>query len=88
MNDVKLKYKAIGSLAVPANGKLIYSMLLDNADEKGELQISMKEISKSLRIGRKSVSNNLRRIEKTGCIRVIPRFHTDGGRAANKYIVR
>lgn len=88
MKDTMLKYKAIGSLAVPPNGKLIYSLLTDNADENGELQISIKEIARSLGISRKAASNNLHYLEKSGFIRTIPQYHSDGGRAANKYIVR
>jgi len=88
LNDTRLKYKAIGALNVPANGKLIYSLLLDSVDEKNELQISMKEISKNLRIGMKAVSKTLHVLEKTGTIIVIPQYHSDGGRTVNKYIVR
>lgn len=88
VKDTMLKYKVIGSLAVPPNGKLIYSLLTDNADENGELQISIKEIGRSIGISRRAVSNNLHCLGKSGFIRAIPQYHPDGGRAANKYIVR
>lgn len=37
MKDAMLKYKAIGALGITANGKLRYSLLIDNIDENGEL---------------------------------------------------
>ncbi len=88
MNDVTLKYKGVGALGVPPNGKLIYCLLADQADEKREVQIPIKDISLSLKISIRAVRSNLRCLENAGHICIIPQFHPDGGRAANKYIVR
>lgn len=88
LNDVTLKYKGVGALGVPPNGKLIYCLLLDQADEKREVQIPMKDVSRSLKISIRAVRGNLRCLENAGHIRSIPQYHSDGGRAANRYIVR
>jgi predicted ArsR family transcriptional regulator len=88
LNDVMLKYKGIGALGVPSNGKLIYFLLSDQADEKREVQIPIKDISRSLKISIRAVRHNLRCLENVGHIHIIPQYHSDSGRAANKYIVR
>lgn len=88
MKDIKLKYLAISALKVRVNAKLIYSLLLDFSDENGESQISLREVSQYLRITRKTVSTNLHCLASAGAILIIPQFNPDGGRKANKYIVR
>lgn len=88
MKDAMLKYKAIGALGITANGKLIYSLLVDNVDENGELQIGIRVIAKTLRISKRAVANNLHCLEKSGLIRAIPLYNSDGGRSTNKYIVK
>ncbi|MGI6189937.1 MAG: hypothetical protein ACOYI1_09500 [Caldicoprobacteraceae bacterium] len=87
MNDLILKYKGIGALNVPPNGKLIYCLLSGYAEENGEIQIPVRTISQNLKISRRAVTFNLHCLEKAGHIRIVPQYHSDGGRAANKYIV-
>ena len=88
MKDAMLKYKAIGALGITANAKLIYSLLIDNIDDTGELNISIRVIAKTLGISKRAVANNLHHLVKSGLILAIPQYNPDGGRTANKYILK
>ena len=81
------KFKACGHYKITATGKLIYLLLTDLADFDGRVIVSHRKISNTLHISRSSVSRNLRRLERTGAIKIIPTYNCDGGRAANKYII-
>ena len=82
------KYKICGDIGVAATGKLLYLVLNDLANNSGVVIIPQRRICDALRISRSAVSRNLRRLEHIGAISIIPTYHSDGGRAANKYIVR
>jgi len=69
-------------------GKLLYLVLTELAGENGEVVIPQRRISDALRLSRSAVSRNLRRLERAGAISIIPTYHSDGGRAANNYIVK
>lgn len=88
MIDVNLKYKVAGSMKVTPSAKLIYSLLIDNNITNKEIEISINEISKNLKISRKTVSKSLHRLQKSGALTVIPQFYSDGGRRVNKYVMR
>lgn len=81
------KYQLAGELETTVSGKLLYLLLLDMVDEKGRITIPQKRISKALGITKGTVSRNLRSLYRRGYIDIVPQFHDDGGRAANKYIV-
>ena len=78
------KYRIAGELDSTITGKLLYLMLLDVVDEKEEVTISYRRISETLGINRSTVSRNFRRLYIRGFIDIVPQFHSDGGRKANK----
>jgi DNA-binding MarR family transcriptional regulator len=77
----------VGELEAAPSGKLLYLLLTDTADADGVIIISQKKISTALGISKGTVSRNLRKLKKCGYIDIVPTFHDDGGRAANKYYV-
>ena len=87
MNSL-LKYKICGDIDVTVTGKLLYVILSEFANRNGEVIIAQRKISDALHISRSAVSRNMRRLERAGAIRIVPTYHSDGGRAANKYIVK
>ena len=87
MNNL-LKYKLCSEVSATATGKLLYLVLNDLANNGGEVTIPQRRISDALRISRSAVRRNLRRLERNGAISIFAQYHSDGGRAANKYIVR
>ena len=82
------KYKICGMLETTITGKLLYLVLDELANENGEITIPQRKICEALRISRSAVRRNLHRLEKAGAISIIPTYHSDGGRSANKYILR
>lgn len=81
------KYLLAGELETTVSGKLLYLMLLDIVDAEGKITIPQRRVSEALGISRSTVSNSFRRLYKRGYIDIVPQFHDDGGRAANKIIV-
>ena len=83
------KYKICGGIDTTITGKLIYLVLNDLANRNGEAVIPQRRISDALHISKKAVSRNLRRLESGGYIIILPQYRSDdGGRSANKYIIR
>jgi DNA-binding MarR family transcriptional regulator len=82
------KYKLCGDIETTVTGKLLYLILNELANRNGEVVIPQRKISDALQISKSAVSRNLRRLENIGAIGVLPTYHYDGGRAANKYIVK
>ena len=83
-----LKYKIYGIIDATVTGKLLYLMLDELSDENGEIIIPQRKICDALHISRSAVSRNLRRLRRAGAISIIPTYHSDGGRGANKYVVK
>lgn len=82
------KFKLCGEVDATVTGKLLYLVLDKLANRNGEVIISQRKISDALHISKGSVSRNLRRLQDGGYIDVFPQYHSDGGRAANKYILK
>ena len=82
------KYKICGDIDTTVSGKLLYLVLDELANKNGEIVIPQRKISDALHISKGTVSRNLRRLRDGGYIDIHSTFHSDGGRAANKYIVR
>lgn len=82
------KFKPCGDVDTTITGKLLYFVLDELANQNGEIIIPQKKISSVLRISKSTVRRNLRRLEEIGAISIIPQYHSDGGRAANKYYVK
>ncbi|GKX31382.1 hypothetical protein SH1V18_38620 [Vallitalea longa] len=87
-NEPVDKYKISGYLNTAISGKLIYTFLKEIADENGEAQISISKISNILKIAKTTVRQNLHRLERNGYIFIRKMYREDGGRIANKYILR
>jgi DNA-binding MarR family transcriptional regulator len=81
------RFRLAGELETTLSGKLLYLLLIDITDAEGEITIPQRHISEALGISRRTASKNLRRLQKRGYIEIVPTFHEDGGRAANRYIV-
>ena len=81
------KYRLAGEIETTVSSKLLYLMLLDIVDGDGKIIIPQRRISEALGISKGTVSKGLRRLYRCGQIDIVPQFHEDGGRAANKYIV-
>jgi DNA-binding MarR family transcriptional regulator len=82
------KYKLCGEVDATVTGKLLYLILGELANRNGEIIIPPRRISAALRISKGTVSRNLRRLRDGGYIDISPQYHSDGGRAANKYRIR
>ena len=82
------KFKLCGDIDAPITGKLLYLILIELADENGEVIIPQRKISDALHISKGAVSRNLRRLRDGGYINIHSTYHSDGGRAANSYRIR
>lgn len=82
------KFKPCGDIDTTVTGKLLYLILDELANRNGEIIIPQRKISEALHISKGAVSRNLRRLREVGYIDMFPTYHSDGGRAANKYIVK
>ena len=82
------KFKPCGDIDTTVTGKLLYLILDELANRNGEIIIPQRKISEALHISKGTVSRNLRRLREVGYIDMFPTYHSDGGRAANKYIVK
>ena len=83
------KFKSCGFLNTTPAGKLIY-LFLDELTfwSNGEAILPQRIICNTLRLSRSAVRRNLHRLAKIGAIKIIPLYYEDGGRKANKYVVR
>jgi len=82
------KYKLCGEVDATVTGKLLYIILNELANRNGEVIVPQRKISDALHISKGTVSRNLRRLRDGGYIDVQPMYHSDGGRAANKYRIK
>ena len=82
------KFKLCGDVDATVTGKLLYLILDELANKNGEVIIPQRKISDALHISKGAVSRNLRRLRDGGYVDVHSQYHSDGGRAANKYIVK
>lgn len=87
MNNMA-KYQHLKTLKTSVSGKLLYLILMEITDANGAVVIPQKRISCATGLAKSTVNRNLRRLCKEGYIHVVARFHSDGGRAANQYILR
>ena len=81
------KYRLAGELETTISGKLLYLMLLDTADAKGKIAFSGRCVSEALGISQATVRRNFRRLQNGGYIDIVPRYHADGGCAANQLVI-
>jgi len=88
MADKMMKYRFCGNIGTTVSGKLMYLILTDISNRNGEITIPQRRISEALGISKGTVSRNLRLLRDGGYIDVLPQYHSDGGRAANKYRIR
>lgn len=82
------KYMLCGRLPMASTAKLLYCYLTDTVNRKRELAMSSKKIAAAVGISRAAVSRNMHLLRKNGLIEIIPQYTGDGGRLANKYILR
>ncbi len=82
------KYHHLRRLKTSVSGRLLYLILMDITDTSGSVVIPQKRISNATGLAKSTVSRALRRLRDDGYIYVVSQHHSDGGRAANKYILR
>ncbi len=83
------KYKICGEVQSTITGKLLYLILNELADDNGEIIIPQRKIANALHISKSAVSRNLRRLRDGGYITIQAQYRSDdGGRAANKYLIK
>lgn len=82
------KYILCGRLPMTITAKLLYCYLTDTVGRKRELAMSSRKIAAAVGISRAAVSRNMHLLRKNGLIEIIPQFTGDGGRLANKYILK
>lgn len=88
MKKQMLRYAAAGSVAAPATAKLLYLLLRDNAGNDAGLTVRRNELARTLGVSPGTVTRNMRRLMEQGHIYIVPTYNGDGGRSANKYILR
>ena len=86
--NVMAKYQQLRTLKTSVSGKLLYLLLLEISDAGGTAVVSQKRICNAIGLARSTVNRNLRCLCKEGYLHVVARYHSDGGRAANQYILR
>ena len=83
------KYRICGEVKANSTGKLLYLILDELANKNGEVIIPQRKISDALHLSKGTVSRNLHRLRDGGYIDIQAQFRSDdGGRSANKYIVK
>jgi DNA-binding MarR family transcriptional regulator len=87
MNNMA-KYQHLRTLDTTVSGRLLYLILIDITYTNGAVVIPQRRISDAIGLSKGTVSRNLRRLRDDGYISVVPQHHDDGGRAANKYIIK
>jgi CRP-like cAMP-binding protein len=87
MNNLT-KYRLAGELETTVSGKLLNLILLDSTDADKAVTVPQRRISEAIGLSKGTVSRNLRKLRDSGYISVTPTYHSDGGRAANKYILK
>lgn len=83
-----LHYAAVGPIMAPATAKLLYLLLRDNVGKAAELTIRRNELAKTLGVSPRTIAKNMHRLMEQGYIYIVPTYNSDGGRSANKYILR
>ena len=82
------RFGHLRTLDTTISGRLLYLVLMELTDANGAIIIPQRRISRALGISKNTVSRNFRKLYRDGYIDIIPQFHEDGGRAANKYVIR
>lgn len=82
------KYQHLRTLDTTVSGRLLYLILMDITDADGTVVIPQRRLSETIGIAKSTVSRNLRKLCDDGYISMIPQYHSDHGRAANKYIIK
>lgn len=82
------KYILCGRLPMTSTAKLLYCYLTDTVGSRRELARSAKKIGAAVGISRTAVCRNMHLLRQNGLIEIVPQFTDDGGRLANKYILK
>ena len=83
------KFKICGEVDTPITGKLIYLVLSELANRNGEIVIPQRKLRDTLNISKSAVRRNLHRLRDSGYIAIQAQFRSDdGGRSANKYVIK
>ena len=82
------KYRLSGTMDTTPSGKLLFMILMDIIDTDNAVIIPQRRISETLGLSKSTVSRTLRKLEKSGYIGIQSQYHSDGGRAANKYYIK
>jgi DNA-binding MarR family transcriptional regulator len=88
MSDKLFKYRLCGCIPATITGKLLYLVLNEISDERGETTISQRKISEILQISKGAVRRNLHGLKRMGFIGITAQYNDYGGRAPNKYVLK
>ena len=82
------KYMLFGRLPMSSTAKLLYCYLTDIVGNRREIARSAKKIGAAVGISSNAVCHNMQLLWQNGLIEIVPQFTDDGGRLANKYILK
>ena len=83
------KFKVCGEVETTSTGKLLYLVLGELANHNGEIVIPQRKLRDALHISKSAVRRNLHRLRDGGYIAIQVQYRSDdGGRSANKYVVK
>jgi predicted ArsR family transcriptional regulator len=82
------KYRLSGTMNATPSGKLLFMILMDLIDMDNTVVIPQRRISETLGLSKDTVRRNLHKLQDEGYIGIQSQYHSDGGRAANKYYIK
>jgi DNA-binding MarR family transcriptional regulator len=82
------KYRLAGTMDATPSGKLLFMILMDLIDMDNAVKIPQRRIAETLGLSKGTVSRNLHKLQDAGYIGIGSQYHSDGGRAANKYYIK
>lgn len=82
------KYLLCGRQPMNSTAKLLYCYLTDTVGGRRELFKSAKKIGAAVGLSRAAVCRNMHILRQNGLIEITPQYTEDGGRLANKYILK
>jgi Mn-dependent DtxR family transcriptional regulator len=81
-------FKYLRTLDTSVSGRLLYLVLSEISGADNTVTVSQRRVSEALGVSKQTVSRNLRRLKEDGYIDIYSQYHADGGRAANKFVIK
>lgn len=87
MTNDMLKHKICGRVKGTVSSRYLLALLIDLCDEKGGFIMSARLLNRLTGLSKSTVYKNMRRLERMGYVKIVPRTTCDGGRASNQYVL-